>query len=54
MTYFVTINYGTRAGNVGAWAGSIEASDHATALRIAADRIRRRRYVARIFGGDAV
>jgi len=54
MKYFVTIQYGTKAGNVGSWVGLIEASDSQKALDVASARIKRRKYVARIFGGDAV
>jgi len=54
MTFFVTLNYATHAGNIGAWAGSINAPDSKTALDLAIKRIKRRKYVARIFRGDAV
>lgn len=54
MTFFVTLNYATNAGNMGAWSGTIEAPNSLTALDLAIKRIKRRKYVARIFRGDAV
>lgn len=53
MIFFVTLNYATHAGNICAWAGSITAPDSKTALDLAIKRIQRRKYVARIFRGDA-
>jgi len=54
MTFYVTLNYATHSGNMGSWSGTITAPDSKTALELATERIKRRKYVARIFRGDAV
>jgi len=54
MTFIVSIQYGTRSGNVCSWIGYVNAADHSAAYDLAVKRIKRRPYVARIFGGDSV
>jgi hypothetical protein len=54
MTFFVTLNYATHSGNMGAWSGTIKAPNGLAALDLAIKRIKRRKYVALIFRGDAI